>query len=1264
MAALVGSSHGGRLRGVAASFALVLAGFVGACGTNEGPVVGYQTNSSGSDSSGSSRPGSSCAQPNTNCPCDYEDEARECGSVVEKFDDYVTCSRGTRTCQDGRWSGCTGDRTTIQPRNFSGPTGKSFALGQPGPCSSDFDVCDPYCYATEDTPGGFAAGNGFSNATTGLTLYGTVTPLCDSLTLTPSASSLSLSGSSMSTLSAAPITFSISVSPAHCLPAPFATTWTVDRFDRATITGGNNTDGSLSVVVPIAGSLRVTAYAAGKSVSTIIAVKVNVLEGPTASLAADPNKNASAAQIAAFGSLFAPLPGATASTATWLYPYADTFFPLSLPAPVAQYRYALSAMDSATAASAVKLSLRYPANATPATATFNYSLIVEENNSVACKANAANCNFLDPQIAIPQAAWQAFERTARGQPADLIVQRLRRQSAGGHLLEQEARQPIEFVDGQLKGSVYYQSYTSPLAGNTGAILAINPGATAPTVKVKPPGTCSVCHSINLDGTRLVTNGGMSGGSYSYGISARYDTTTSGPAPTVLNTYTDNRFTFGGPWMDGSYYMSHGGGGFPEWHAPTGASLLYRVDNSTTSVPVTGWPNNVQAGYPRFSPQGKKVAFTFRSGTSLPCSTTAVSPCTGSPKVLPAAAASTRLAVMDFTCASPPCNANSTGWAVSNARDVTPGVTDRIAWPNFSPDEKSVIYQRQIRSSKAILSWTPSDVGTVAGALAEIWISNVPSNGSTTATPTRLDALNGLGSAGFSYLPQQARTIVNDANPLYVFRMDRHELSQTVTSGMAGPMLVLTGVPTGAWDFRVAITVGGARGTARFRFSTNAGSSWSSDALTAASVSVGNGMMASFPTGTYNVDSTYRSQIGAVGVRGTPTAGPWDVRIKIDAVGARGTATFRFSTDGGSSYNPTPLTTAASVTLGTTGLVATFSNVTFAATTWVFGATVSHYHQDGARFPLIQSDSCSNNGNLASMKDTQTNYYPVFAPQEVGGKSWVLFTSRRMYGNVATENPWDPQPNAGCSSGKTPTKKLWLAAVEPDWIPGTDPSHPAFYLPGQETAAGNCDASWVDSACTAVDGACETDDDCCGASEATAQCRVISTLTVPPSKACRSRSLCAADSQSCTTTADCCTGLSCPTGGGLCFSAPPLLFEAQTFTRDYEAICPDGTFPTWRFFEWQSAIAADTQIELYVQTRLRTSDPWQPTAPQLIGVADQTSGPSQWFRGGATNSQVLSAANVKNGDYLRVTMIFSPSAAGTAAPTLLRWRQIYDCLPAE
>jgi hypothetical protein len=71
-------------------------------------------------------------------------------------------------------------------------------------------------------------------------------------------------------------------------------------------------------------------------------------------------------------------------------------------------------------------------------------------------------------------------------------------------------------------------------------------------------------------------------------------------------------------------------------------------------------------------------------------------------------------------------------------------------------------------------------------------------------------------------------------------------------------------------------------------------------------------------------------------------------------------------------------------------------------------------------------------------DLHQNFDPAVSPGTSGGYAWVLFDSRRNYGNTGL-------PRA-----------IWCAAldVSPAGQYTTDPSHPAFFLPGQESATAN------------------------------------------------------------------------------------------------------------------------------------------------------------------------------------------------------------------
>ncbi len=123
-------------------------------------------------------------------------------------------------------------------------------------------------------------------------------------------------------------------------------------------------------------------------------------------------------------------------------------------------------------------------------------------------------------------------------------------------------------------------------------------------------------------------------------------------------------------------------------------------------------------------------------------------------------------------------------------------------------------------------------------------------------------------------------------------------------------------------------------------------------------------------------------------------------------------------------------------------------------------------------------------------DTVLNYEPTAAPIVSGGYAWVVFTSRRLYGNLATNDPTvsDPRNYDANDYTQITCKKLWVAAVDIGSIqngkfvegntPGTDPSHPAFYLPAQELMAGNMRGFWVLDPCLANGMSCQTGDQCC------------------------------------------------------------------------------------------------------------------------------------------------------------------------------------------
>ncbi len=112
-------------------------------------------------------------------------------------------------------------------------------------------------------------------------------------------------------------------------------------------------------------------------------------------------------------------------------------------------------------------------------------------------------------------------------------------------------------------------------------------------------------------------------------------------------------------------------------------------------------------------------------------------------------------------------------------------------------------------------------------------------------------------------------------------------------------------------------------------------------------------------------------------------------------------------------------------------------------------------------------------------DANLNYEPTVNPIVSGGYAWVVFTSRRLYGNIATVDPGWSDPRYQEIQDKPTTKKLWVAAIDLNAPAGTDPSHPAFYLPAQELYAGNSRGFWVVDPCRSDGSSCATGNECCG-----------------------------------------------------------------------------------------------------------------------------------------------------------------------------------------
>jgi len=156
-------------------------------------------------------------------------------------------------------------------------------------------------------------------------------------------------------------------------------------------------------------------------------------------------------------------------------------------------------------------------------------------------------------------------------------------------------------------------------------------------------------------------------------------------------------------------------------------------------------------------------------------------------------------------------------------------------------------------------------------------------------------------------------------------------------------------------------------------------------------------------------------------------------------------------------------------------------------------------------------------------DHQLNYEPSLSPIISGGYAWMVFVSRRLYGNVATIDPFRSNPRYAPLTQEISTKKLWVAAIDLDAPPGTDPSHPAFYLPGQELIGVNSRGFWVLDPCQPDGSACDGGDECCGGyCQAAGAGGALICSNEPPA--------CSNEFDTCFASSDCCNpALSCLAG---------------------------------------------------------------------------------------------------------------------------------------
>jgi hypothetical protein len=151
-------------------------------------------------------------------------------------------------------------------------------------------------------------------------------------------------------------------------------------------------------------------------------------------------------------------------------------------------------------------------------------------------------------------------------------------------------------------------------------------------------------------------------------------------------------------------------------------------------------------------------------------------------------------------------------------------------------------------------------------------------------------------------------------------------------------------------------------------------------------------------------------------------------------------------------------------------------------------------------------------------DKSLNFEPNFGPVLSGGYFWIVFVSSRQYGNRINKTHDDFRDTCGSPSWPdTPcrNKQLWVTAIDADAPAGTDPSHPAFWMPGQDVTDQNMRGYWALDPCKKLGEGCEAGFECCEGTCKSPDGMSAKVCVMPPPGKCRDVG------DKCTATSDCC-----------------------------------------------------------------------------------------------------------------------------------------------
>jgi hypothetical protein len=310
------------------------------------------------------------------------------------------------------------------------------------------------------------------------------------------------------------------------------------------------------------------------------------------------------------------------------------------------------------------------------------------------------------QLQMPQAIWDTAGQQTFGanDPFHIELTTLSGGTAAGPMAFD-----VIIAQATMKGSIYYNSYSSALATGGGAVLRIPAGG---EVEAFTNTECNGCHSLSADGSRLISQTLFTGGR-SFAIAANQGPN---PASVTMNIRT----AYGALYPDGSRFLSTSVATEVARAQLSSANMdpIQLFDaNSGTVIPSTGIPAGTLM--PTFSPDGSLLTFTDYAANN-----------------------GAGLVVMKFDAGSN---------TASDYKVLYMAPTERPSWPFVLPDNGGVVFAR---TSGQDFSGDGAGIAGIPGlgAHSELYLADMD-----TGTTTILAKAMGFdtpanAASGTTYLP--------------------------------------------------------------------------------------------------------------------------------------------------------------------------------------------------------------------------------------------------------------------------------------------------------------------------------------------------------------------------------------------------------------------------------------------------------------------------------------------------------------------------------